>query len=106
MLAHGGFFKTPKVMQSILAAALDTPVTVMSTAGEGGAWGIALLACYMADGKGKSLEDFLDDEVFDKEAGITIEPDPEDVAGFNKYIELYKKVLPAEGIAADVLTAK
>ena len=106
MLAHGGFFKTPKVMQSILAAALDTPVTVMSTAGEGGAWGIALLAAYMADSKGKSLEDFLDDEVFDKEAGITIKPDPEDVAGFNKYIELYKKVLPAEGIAADALTVK
>lgn len=96
MLAHGGLFKTKGVGQRILAAALNTPVTVMTTAGEGGAWGIALLAQYMAQGDGKSLDAWLDDEVFQGAEGSTIEPDPADVKGFDEYIARYQKGMAIE----------
>lgn len=103
MLGHGGLFKTKGVGQKILAAALNTPVTVMETAGEGGAWGIAVLAAYLINGKGRSLEDFLNEEVFDEGSGITMQPDPEDVKGFDEYIERYEKGLTIEQEAVSCL---
>ncbi len=97
---HGGYFKTKGVGQRFLAAALNSPITVMETAGEGGAWGIALLASYLVHkSQGESLADFLDDEVFANEKGVEVTPTPEDVAGFNKYIENYKACLPVETAA-------
>ena len=97
---HGGLFKTKGVGQRILAAAINSPISVMGTAGEGGAWGIALLASYLANnGNDQSLADFLDKHVFTGNAGIEISPTAEDVSGFNTYIESYKAGLPIEEAA-------
>lgn len=97
---HGGLFKTKGVGQKILAAALNSPISVMETAGEGGPWGMALLASYLVNnGKKLSLADFLDENVFIGNAGVEIIPMPEDVAGFNAYIENYKACLPIEEAA-------
>ena len=97
---HGGLFKTKGVGQRILAAAINSPISVMETAGEGGAWGIALLASYLANnGNDQSLADFLDKHVFTGNAGIEISPTAEDVSGFNTYIESYKAGLPIEEAA-------
>lgn len=97
---HGGYFTTPGVGQRMLAAALNSPITVMKTAGEGGAWGIALLASYLVNKASKqSLPDFLDNVVFANEQGTSVDPIPEDVEGFNKYIENYKACLVAEEAA-------
>ena len=99
---HGGLFKTPGVGQRILAAALNSPISVMETAGEGGAWGIALLASYLINNdKNQSLAGWLNDEVFLGDAGVEIAPDPEDVEGFNKYIEDYKRGLAIERAAVE-----
>lgn len=99
---HGGLFKTKGVGQRILAAAINSPISVMETAGEGGAWGIALLASYLVNNsKGLNLPDFLDAEVFAGNEGVEIAPTPEDVAGFNAYIEQYKACLPVEQKAVD-----
>ena len=104
MLGHGGLFKTKGVGQSILAAAIDTPVSVMETAGEGGAWGIALLASYMANkAEGEELADYLTDKVFGADAGSKMEPDAEDVAGFEEFIKRYSKGLAIERAAVDAL---
>ncbi len=100
---HGGLFKTPLVGQKMLAAAMDTPVAVMKTAGEGGPWGMAVLASYMLAENGESLADFLDHQVFAGETGETVEPDPEDVKGFDAYMEVYKKGLKAEAAAVESL---
>lgn len=97
---HGGLFKTKGVGQRILAAAINSPISVMETAGEGGAWGIALLASYLVNHEeGQSLAGFLDDVVFAGDAGMEISPTTEDVAGFNAYIENYKAGLPIEEAA-------
>ena len=97
LYGHGGVFKTPKVAQSLLAAALDAPVTVMETAGEGGAWGQAVAASYMLNrDEGESLADYLNDKVFSGMSGMTIEPDPADVAGFKTYVERFKHANAAE----------
>ena len=97
LYGHGGIFKTPKVAQGLLAAALDAPVTVMETAGEGGAWGQAVAASYMLNrDEGESLADYLNDKVFSGMSGMTIEPDPADVAGFKTYIESFKHANAAE----------
>ena len=97
---HGGLFKTKGVGQRILAAAINSPISVMETAGEGGAWGIALLGSYLVNNEKKqSLADFLDESVFVGDAGIEVSPTPEDVAGFNTYIENYKAGLPIEEAA-------
>jgi len=97
---HGGLFKTKGVGQRILAAAINSPISVMETAGEGGAWGIALLAAYMVGNEKKmSLADYLDEVVFAGDAGVEIKPTPEDVAGFNVYIQNYKAGLPIEQAA-------
>ena len=97
---HGGLFKTKGVGQRILAAAINSPISVMETAGEGGAWGIALLGSYLVNNEKKqSLADFLDEKVFVGDAGIEVAPSAEDVAGFNTYIENYKAGLPIEEAA-------
>ena len=99
---HGGYFTTKGVGQQMLAAALNSPISVMETAGEGGAWGIALLASYEINNPKKlSLADWLDEVVFAGNAGEEIKPNPEDVAGFNTYIENYKRGLAIEQAAVD-----
>ena len=83
ILGHGGFFKTEEVGQKLMAAAMNVPVSVMETAGEGGAWGIALLAAYRVNqSTGESLESYLKDKVFAGEKMLKVEPDAADVAGF------------------------
>lgn len=102
ILGHGGFFKTEKVGQSYMAAAINAPVTVMETAGEGGAWGIALLASYMIHkSEGETFAQYLNNKVFADMPGITLEPEQKNVEGFNKFIERYKKALLAERAAVD-----
>ena len=97
---HGGLFKTPGVGQRILAAAINSPISVMETAGEGGAWGIALLAGYMVNNKdNESLADYLDKHVFAGNKGVEIAPTAEEVAGFDTYIESYKAGLAIEQAA-------
>ncbi|MDE6273684.1 MAG: FGGY-family carbohydrate kinase, partial [Clostridiales bacterium] len=92
---HGGLFKTERVGQRYLAAAINAPVTVRSTAGEGGAWGMAILANYLITKKaGESLETYLDEHVFKGQDGTTLAPDKEDVAGFEAFIRRYKDGLP------------
>lgn len=100
---HGGLFKTKGVGQRILAAAMNAPVSVMETAGEGGAWGIALLASYMVNKEGKSLAEFLDEKVFAGEKGVQMSPDASDAEGFDKFIERYLGGLPIERAAVDSL---
>lgn len=97
---HGGLFKTKGVGQRVLAAALNSPISVMETAGEGGAWGIALLAAYCLDAS-KPLADWLDSAVFAGSTGESVSPSAEDVAGFNAYLENYKVCLPVERAAVD-----
>ena len=97
---HGGLFKTKGVGQRILASAINSPISVMETAGEGGAWGIALLGAFMIENTDHaSLADYLDNRVFAGNTGIEIPPIPEEVAGFNAYIENYKNCLPIEEAA-------
>ena len=99
---HGGLFKTKGVGQRVLAAAINSPISVMETAGEGGAWGIALLASYAVNNPAKlSLADYLEEVVFAGNTGVSISPTPEDVAGFNKYIENYKAGLAIEQAAVE-----
>jgi len=101
---HGGLFKTKGVGQSILAAALNAPVTVMETAGEGGAWGIAVLASYMINkADGETLDDYLNNKVFAGQTGETMEPDPADVQGFDEFIKRYTNGLAIERAAVDSL---
>ena len=96
LYGHGGLFKTKCVGQSILAAAMNAPVACMETAGEGGPWGMALLAAYMVNkAEGESLEAYLADKVFHGEKGVVMDPDPEDVKGFDDYISEYVKAVPA-----------
>ena len=101
--AHGGLFRTPVVGQSILAAALRTPVTVMKTATEGGAWGMALLALYQVAGKGKTLPQWLQEDIFASVPSETLEPRNEDVTGFQAYLRRYSGLLNAEKDAAQAL---
>ena len=104
LLGHGGFFKTEGVGQKIMAAAMNVPVSVMETAGEGGAWGIALLASYMLKkAENEPLEAYLSDKVFAGQHGTTIAPDQADVDGFSTFMERYKKGLVIERTAVDAL---
>ena len=101
---HGGLFKTKGVGQSILAGAMDATVSVMKTAGEGGAWGIALLASYMIQkDAGETLEDYLQQKVFGGDEGEKMDPDPADVKGFDEFISRYKAGFPIERAAVDCL---
>ncbi|MBO4368390.1 MAG: ATPase [Clostridia bacterium] len=99
LMGHGGLFKTKGVAQSILAAAMHAPVTCMETAGEGGAWGAALLACYRSAGTEKTLEDWLAQDVFADAESTTVQPDAKDTAGFDAWAALYEKGLAAEQAA-------
>src|SRR5918993_589070 len=102
MFAHGGMFKTEGVAQRFLAAAIDTPVSVGDLAGEGGAWGIAVLAAFAAGGpREQSLADYLDTAVFTGTSLQTAEPDPVDVAGFDAFMQRYVAALPVERAAVD-----
>lgn len=104
LMGHGGLFKTKGVGQSIMAAAANVPVTCMETAGEGGAWGIALLAAYMKNKEeGETLDAYLNNKVFAGQKGETLSPDPADVEGFNKFIENYTKALAVERAAVETV---
>ena len=101
LLGHGGFFKTAGVGQQILADALNVPISAMETAGEGGPWGMALLAAYMVRKSGdQTLEDYLDAHVFADAKRVTLQPDPAGVAGFQSYLTRYKAALAAQKAAA------
>lgn len=104
IFGHGGLFKTKGVGQQMMAAALNAPVSVMETAGEGGAWGIALLAAYrMHREPGEKLEDYLDRRVFAGKACETLAPLAEDVSGFARYMRRYEACIPVEKAATDCL---
>ena len=99
---HGGLFKTERVGQNYLAAAIHAPVTVMETAGEGGAWGIALLADYLVyKNADETLEDYLQNRVFAGMKQMTVAPDPADEEGFNRYMERFVSCIPAQKEAAE-----
>ncbi|MCR5595166.1 MAG: FGGY-family carbohydrate kinase [Lachnospiraceae bacterium] len=99
---HGGFFKTPGVGQKIMAAALGAPVTCMETAGEGGPWGMALLAAYMMQKQdNETLGDFLENKVFKGESGTTVTPDIADTNGFSRFMKNYNLGLSAQRAAVD-----
>ena len=107
LLGHGGLFKTAVVGQRLMAGVLDIPVAVMDSAGEGGAWGIALLAAYAASKDGnETLEDFLKNKIFADSQVSTIDPDPEDVNGFEVYLKRYKAALEVEKAAVEYLGIK
>ena len=104
MFGHGGLFKTKGVGQRIAAAAMNTPVSVMEPAGEGGAWGIALLASYMQNKENEeSLQDFLNKKIFAGQTGSKMEPVAEDVEGFDKFMKRYMAGLAIEHAAVDAL---
>ena len=101
---HGGFFKTKEVGQKIMAAATNIPISIMETAGEGGAWGIALLAAFMSNKTaGEALDTFLNKSVFAGQLGSRMDPDPKDAAGFNAFLIRYTQGLPIERAAVEYL---
>ena len=119
LYGHGGFFKTPEVGQRIMSAATGGPITVMETAGEGGAWGMAILALYLTkvisgsegDNSGASdasdcsltLPDFLNNNIFAGESGSTITATAEEIKGFDEFMESFKAALPIERAAVETL---
>ncbi len=104
LTGHGGLFKTPVVGQRYMAAAAGAPVTCMETAGEGGPYGMALLAAYLIrKTEGQTLEEYLNQKVFAGVQGSTVQPEQTDVDGFNAYIEQYKKLLGVERVAVENL---
>lgn len=100
---HGGFYIYPGVGQKITAAAINAPVSVMKTAGEGGPYGMALLALYSIKGEGMSLEDFLEEKVFSGAETVTVEPDKKDVEGFDAFLKSYVKGLECEKAAVNYI---
>ncbi|WP_283609371.1 xylulokinase [Faecalispora anaeroviscerum] len=104
LLGHGGLFKTKGVGQALMASALHTPVAVMETAGEGGAWGIALLAAYLREKRdGQPLKDYLARQVFASIESESIRPNPEDEAGFTAFMKRYREGLAIERAAVQHL---
>ena len=104
LLGHGGFFKAKGVGQKLMAGALHTPVAVMETAGEGGPWGMALLASYLVNrGEAETLEDYLDAKIFAGAEGVSAAPEAADMAGFEAFLTRYKAALPAERAAVEGL---
>ena len=105
MLGHGGFFKTEGVGQRYLAAAVGAPVTVMKNAGEGGPWGMAVLAMFLQDGSGRyaTLEEYLEKEIFAGQEGTTIAPEPGEIEGFEVFADRYRAGLPIERAAVDAM---
>lgn len=104
LLGHGGLFKTKGVGQQILADAMNTPISVMETAGEGGAWGIAVLAAYMVKKTDENLGDYLNAHVFTGQEGSELTPNPAGVKGFDEFIRIYKAGLPIERAAVDSMS--
>ena len=103
LTGHGGLFKTPVVGQKYMAAACNAPVTCMSTAGEGGPYGMALLAAYAARKQNESLEAFLAEQVFASAESVTMKPEEADVAGFNAYLSVFKSCLAAQRAAVETM---
>lgn len=104
LYGHGGLFKTPLVGQKLLAGALGVPVAVMKTAGEGGPWGMALLAAYLVNkGEGESLEQYLQTRVFAEAMGDCVQPCETDRAGFEAFLARYQACLPVERAAVEAL---
>jgi sugar (pentulose or hexulose) kinase len=104
LYGHGGFFKTPEVGQRMLSAAIGSPVSVMETAGEGGPYGMALLAAYMLNREeGESLPDYLDSKVFGESSVNTVMAEESDIAGFNIFLTRYKKALAVERAAVSAI---
>ena len=104
LYGHGGFFKTPGVGQRMLSAAVGAPVSVMETAGEGGPYGMALLGAYrLWKDEGETLEDYLDNKVFADAKSTTLMAEEADIAGFNRFLERYRKALPLEKQATGLL---
>ena len=105
LVGHGGIFTTPKVAQKILAAAFNTPIKVMFTAAEGGAWGMAVLADYLwhTNEDKSNLADYLDGRVFAGASSTTESPDSDDVAGFEEFFERFRKGLPIEQAAINAV---
>ncbi|MBQ7437538.1 MAG: FGGY-family carbohydrate kinase [Oscillospiraceae bacterium] len=104
LYGHGGFFKTPEVGQRMLSAAVGVPVSVMKTAGEGGPYGMALLGAYMLwHEEGESLPDYLDNKVFADAQSSTVSATQEDIDGFNAFLAQYRKALPLERLATEML---
>ena len=105
LYGHGGLFKTPKVGQTLLSAAVGAPVSVMETAGEGGPYGMALLCAYMLwKEDGESLSDYLDNKVFANAPSSTVMADDRDREGFALFLERYRKALAMERAAVDTLS--
>lgn len=101
---HGGFFKTPEVGQRIMAAAMATPVAIMKTAGEGGPWGMALLVLYRINrSKQETLEHFLEKNIFTGQTGDLIEPEQEEIAGFEEFLKRYRNGIIVEQAAVKAL---
>lgn len=104
LYGHGGFFKTPGVGQRMLSAAVGVPVSVMETAGEGGPYGMALLAAFMLRrGKDETLEDYLENRVFGSARSSTLTADKTDIDGFNAFLEKYVSAMPVERLAARLI---
>ena len=104
LYGHGGFFKTPGVGQRLLSAAVGAPVSVMETAGEGGPYGMALLAAYMLwKEEGETLPDYLDGRVFASASSVTLAADEAEIAGFNAFLARYRAALPIERAAAELI---
>ena len=104
LYGHGGFFKTPEVGQRMLSAAVGAPVSVMETAGEGGPYGMALLGAYMLwKDEGETLADYLDNKVFAGARSATLMAEEREIAGFNAFLDRYKKALAVEKKAIEVL---
>ncbi|MGI6578912.1 MAG: xylulokinase [Saccharofermentanales bacterium] len=110
MLGHGGLFKTERVGQTLMANALKTPISVMDSAGEGGAWGMALLALFLLESQSEekdntdlTLEEFLEERVFSKQKSVTIEPNSEDMQGFDQFLAKYKASLAIQRAAVEAL---
>ena len=106
ILGHGGFFKTKNAGQQLMAAALNTPISVMETAGEGGPWGMALLASYRVNKENsESLEDYLNRCVFASAESLTLSPEAKDVAGFDAYLKLFRQGLSVQRTAVETINA-
>lgn len=103
MIAQGGLFRTQVMAQQVLANALNIPITVMENAGEGGPWGMAVLAMYSADNNGQTLDDYLDHNVFQNPESMTLSPEPEGVKGYEEYTKKYVDGLPVEASAGDAI---
>ena len=107
LIAQGGLFKTPVIAQQILANTLDTPITVMKTASQGGPWGMAVLAAYVREGNNSmSLENFLDQKVFGNPETLTLNPEPIGVSGYEKFIKAYQEGLSVERSAVDKIAER